>query len=274
MEKQLSLLLYGTDTGHDPGFVVDRPGPRQEWIILCFRTPFLMVTDSGLEIGQPGDCVVHDADYSEWHTTLPGETEGFRNDWLHVGIEGMQALTSRFGIPLNRRIPTGFPSFLGEHLRVIFEEDRRREAFWFERIGIELEKVLLRIGRAQQSHSDGAVLSATQRSHLSRFAAIRSSMLDRFDEPWSVEKLSEMAQVSPNRFSVLYSLFFKISPIEELIRHRLKQSCTMLVYSDSNLDVIAEACGFTDASYFSRVFKLRMGCNPGAYRKMGVPQAD
>jgi AraC-like DNA-binding protein len=272
MKRSLSLDLYGIDTQHDPGFVVDRPGPRQEWIIMCFRTPFLVRTDHGLEIGQPGDCVVHDASYSEWHTALPGASEGFRNDWLHLRVEGVREQASRFKIQLNRRIPTGFASFLSDHLRIIADEDRRRSAFWQERIGLELETILLRIGRAQETHSSGAIFSSSERSHLEQFTQIRSSMLDRFFEHWSLKTLATMAAMSPNRFSVLYTLFFKISPIEELIQHRLRQSCTMLVYSGLNLEGIAEACGFIDAPYFSRVFKQRMGCSPGAYRKMGAPR--
>jgi AraC-like DNA-binding protein len=271
MKQALRLLLYGIDTPHDCGYVVDRPGPRQEWIILCFRTPFLIRTDHGLETGQPGDCVVHDASYSEWHTALPGASEGFRNDWLHLRVEGVREQASRFKIQLNRRIPTGFASFLSDHLRIIADEDRRRSAFWQERIGLELETILLRLGRAQETHSSGAILSGSEQAHLEQFTQIRSSMLDHFSEIWSLKTLAAMAAMSPNRFSVLYTLFFKISPIEELIQYRLKQSCTMLVYSDSNLDTIAEACGFTDAPYFSRVFKKRMSCYPGAYRKMGAP---
>jgi AraC-like DNA-binding protein len=270
--KPLSLILYGIDTPHDPGYVVDRPGPRQEWIILCFRTPFQIRTERGLEIGQPGDCVVHDANYSEWHTALPGASEGFRNDWLHLRVEGVREQANRFKIQLNRRIPTGFTSFLGDHLRTIADEDRRRNAFWQERIAVELETILLRIGRAQDIHTSGAILSGSERAHLEQFTPIRSTMLDHFSEPWSLKTLAATAKMSPNRFSVLYSLFFKISPIEELIQHRLQQSCTMLVYSDSNLDTIAEACGFMDAPYFSRVFKQRMGCSPGVYRKMGAPR--
>jgi AraC-like DNA-binding protein len=272
MKHALRLLLYGIDTPHDRGYVVDRPGPRQEWIVLCFHTPFSIRTDQGLETGQPGDCVVHDASYSEWHTALPGASEGFRNDWLHLGIEGVREQANRFKIQLNRRIPTGFTSFLSDHLRVIADEDRRRSAFWQERIGLELETILLRIGRAQETHTSGAILSSSERAHLEQFTVIRSSMLDHFSEPWNLETLANMGAMSLNRFSVLYTLFFKISPIEELIQHRLKQSCTMLVYSDGNLEAIAEACGFTDAPYFSRVFKQRMGCSPGAYRKMGAPR--
>jgi AraC-like DNA-binding protein len=272
MKRPLNLLLYGIDTPHDRGYVVDRPGPRQEWIVLCFRTPFLIRTDHGLETGQPGDCVVHDAAYSEWHTALPGASEGFRNDWLHLRVEGVREQASRFKIQLNRRIPTGFASFLSDHLRIIADEDRRRGAFWQERIGLELETILLRLGRAQESHSSGAILSGSERAHLEQFTPIRSTMLDHFSQPWNLKTLAVMAAMSPNRFSVLYTLFFKISPIEELIQHRLQQSCTMLVYSDSNLEDIAEACGFTDAPYFSRVFKQRMGCPPGAYRTMGTPR--
>ena len=272
MKQPLSLLLYGIDTPHDPGYVVDRPGPRQEWIILCFRTPFLIRTDDGLETGQPGDCVVHDAAYSEWHTALPGATEGFRNDWLHLRVEGMRAASKRFGIQLNRRIPTGFGSFLSDHLRVIADEDRHRNAFWQQRIALELETVLLRIGRAQDRHNAGAILSGSERAHLEQFTLIRSRMLDRCSEPWNLNALAASVKMSPNRFSVLYSLFFKISPIEELIQYRFRKSCTMLIYSEGNLEDIAEACGFTDAPYFSRVFKRRMGCTPGTYRKMGAPR--
>jgi AraC-like DNA-binding protein len=272
MEQPLLLLLYGVDTPHDPEFVVNRPGPRQDWIILCFRTPFLLATQTGTQIGQAGDCIVHDADYLEWHTTAPGEAEGFRNDWLHIANEGMQERADRYGIQLNTIIPTSIGSFLSEHLRVIADEDRHRNAFWEERIAIELEVLLLRLARMQQTLNTQDGLSATERSHLSDFSSIRSVMLDRFTENWSVKRLADMTHVSPNRFSVLYQLFFKISPIEELIQHRLKQSCTMLVYSNANLESIAEACGFTDASYYSRVFKQRMGCNPGMYRKLGLPQ--
>jgi AraC-like DNA-binding protein len=270
VRQSLELLLYGLDTAHDPTFVVDRPGPRNDWVILCFRTPFLMRTERGLETGGSGDCIIHDPSYREWHTTLPSEKEGFRNDWLHVAKTGMKELIQRFNIPLNRRIPTGFGSFLSEHLSVIAYEDRHRETFWQERIGMELEKALLRLGRAQETYRAEKMLSATEHAHLAHFKTIRSTFLDRFDEAWSVKMLADMAHMSPNRFAVLYSTFFKTSPIEDLIQHRLKQSCTMLVYSEATLETIAENCGFTDAAYFSRVFKQRMGCSPGAYRKLSV----
>ncbi len=265
------LLLYGLDTPHDSKFVVDRPGPRNDWVILCFRTPFLMRTADGLETGQPGDCIIHDPNYSEWHTTLPSEKEGFRNDWLHIGKSGMKELIEQFEIPLNRRIQTGLASFLSENLRVIADEDRRHEAFWQERIRIEVEKILLRLGRAQQNYTASEILSVAEQAHLIRFKMLRTTMLEHFREPWNIATLADQAYLSLNRFSVLYSKFFKISPIEELLRHRIQHSCTMLIYSDDTLESIAEACGFTDAAYFSRVFKKRMGCNPGAYRKLSIP---
>lgn len=271
MSEDLSLLLYGASTPHDPAFVADRPGPRQDWIVLCFHTPALIRTIAGLEVAQAGDCVVHDAGYSEWHTTVTGATAGFRNDWLHIGVSGMNERTQRFGIPLNCLIPTGLAGFLSDHLRVIGDEDHRREQFWQERISAEIELLLLRIGRAHANHQTRATLSPTEQAWLESLTIIRSTMLERFNDPWSVERLAQMASISPNRFAVLYVQFFKISPIEELIRHRLQRSCTMLVSSAATLETIADACGFTDAAYFSRVFKQRMGCNPGAYRRRGMP---
>jgi AraC-like DNA-binding protein len=270
MQKPINALLYGIDTPHDLGFIANRPKPRPDWVILCFRTPFLIQTKQALEMGEIGDCIVHDANFSEWHTTLSGESQGFRNDWLHVSTQGMKELSAHYQIPLNQRIPTGLGAFLSDHLRVIANEERRQELFWQERISLEIQTLLLKMGRAWAHHQLGEDLSGTERNHRNQLGNIRSMMLDRFDEPWTVSALAALAEISPNRFSVLYKHFFKISPIEELIQHRLKQSCTLLIYSDTNLEGIAEACGFTDASYFSRVFKQRIGCNPGAYRTIGT----
>ena len=179
----------------------------------------------------------------------------------------MEPLTRQYGVPLNARIPTGSPSFLTDHRHTITLEERRREAHWPDRASLELETVLLRLGRA---HRMGQRLSATERAHLATFASLRSTMLDRYPEAWNVRDLAA-AHVSAARFSVLYACFFKVSPTEELIQQRIKQACGMLTYSRDSLEVIATACGFTDAPHFSRMFKQRLGCTPGPYRKMGAP---
>lgn len=58
-----------------------------------------------------------------------------------------------------------------------------------------------------------------------------------------------------------------ISPTKLIIQLRLNQARELLTQTDMRLKDIAEAVGYYDVSYFSRVFKEREGISPGSYRK-------
>lgn len=51
-----------------------------------------------------------------------------------------------------------------------------------------------------------------------------------------------------------------------IISYRLKLACGMLRYTAKSINEIAEECGFTDASYFTKTFKAAYGETPKAYR--------
>ncbi len=51
-----------------------------------------------------------------------------------------------------------------------------------------------------------------------------------------------------------------------IIAYRLKLAKRMLELTDKSAVEIAEICGFTDASYFTKTFKSAFGCTPKEYR--------
>ena len=51
-----------------------------------------------------------------------------------------------------------------------------------------------------------------------------------------------------------------------IIAYRLKLASGMLRYTSKSINEIAEECGFTDASYFTKTFKSAYGETPKAYR--------
>ena len=51
-----------------------------------------------------------------------------------------------------------------------------------------------------------------------------------------------------------------------IIAYRLKAAARLLELSDKSVNEIAEECGFTDASYFTKTFKSAYGETPKAYR--------
>ena len=86
------------------------------------------------------------------------------------------------------------------------------------------------------------------------------------------EPTARVAGLSPSHFSHLMRAKTRWSFTELLTWLRVDRACQLLVRTDTPLAQIALECGFGDQSYFTRVFRKRMGRTPGDYRH-GHPQA-
>ena len=58
-----------------------------------------------------------------------------------------------------------------------------------------------------------------------------------------------------------------ITPIAYLNRYRVNQAKNLLTTTYKNITEIAMEVGFSDSSYFSRVFRLEVCMSPEAYRR-------
>lgn len=91
-----------------------------------------------------------------------------------------------------------------------------------------------------------------------------------YAEPLDVDCLMRTAGMSESTFTRRFRDAVGRTPVEYLIRTRLKRACEMLRQNDeTKIAAIAEECGFTDANYFSRKFRDVIGCSPRAYRARG-----
>lgn len=85
--------------------------------------------------------------------------------------------------------------------------------------------------------------------------------------------LDEAIRVLPFHYDYLRKLFRKemgITPLEYMTKLRMKKAETMLGVmwsSDTSVAEVAQACGYDDALYFSRVFKKHFGCAPSVFAK-------
>lgn len=111
-----------------------------------------------------------------------------------------------------------------------------------------------------------APYSPAEAQYYPRFTEIREVVTNRASERWTVERMARTANLGTNRFSLLYRRFFGTSPIDDLLSARIELAKYHLVSSDATLETIADACGFSNVYYFSRLFKKRVGCPPGEYR--------
>lgn len=102
--------------------------------------------------------------------------------------------------------------------------------------------------------------------------AIRSSIIRNFANP-AFELDQEIRQM-PFNYDYLRKLFQKemgLTPLKYMIDLRMKRAKSMLAAAwtrEYSVAEVAESCGFSDALYFSRVFKKYYGCSPSEFVKL------
>lgn len=91
-----------------------------------------------------------------------------------------------------------------------------------------------------------------------------------FSEHITVQDLAKIAHMSEGHFSRTFKEYMKISPLNYLIQIRIDESIKLLQKSDLSIGEIAFRCGFNDFSYFCKVFRKKMNCNPHEIRVQSV----
>ncbi|MBZ9685992.1 PocR ligand-binding domain-containing protein [Clostridium estertheticum] len=91
---------------------------------------------------------------------------------------------------------------------------------------------------------------------------------DNVSDNISLNSVAEYVYLSPSYFSRLFKKEMGINFIDYLNMVRVEESKKYLTNLKSALSDIAHTVGFTDQSYYTKVFKKIEGISPGQYRKM------
>ncbi len=66
----------------------------------------------------------------------------------------------------------------------------------------------------------------------------------------------------------LFRALLGVAPARYITERRISRAAELLVYGHDSLEQIAEACGFPNRHYFTRVFTQVLGTSPARYRKI------
>lgn len=95
-----------------------------------------------------------------------------------------------------------------------------------------------------------------------------------YKENITLDKLSEVANISPIYFHKLFTAYFHKSPNQYLLDIRISHAKTKLLREDYCLSEIALECGFSSQSYFCYKFKKSVGLTPLEYRKKELARIE
>ena len=88
------------------------------------------------------------------------------------------------------------------------------------------------------------------------------------EQPWTLESMAARAFLSRATFARHFARVYHLTPQAWLSQLRMALAARLLrLERQTNLEVIAERCGFQSLASFSKRFKMRYGVTPGEWRR-------
>ena len=90
---------------------------------------------------------------------------------------------------------------------------------------------------------------------------------DHLEDPLRLTDLARELGLSPSHFARAFRQSAGTTPHAHVVALRLRRARALLLGSEQSLGQIAVGCGFTDQAHLTRLFRLRFGEPPGAWRR-------
>lgn len=100
-----------------------------------------------------------------------------------------------------------------------------------------------------------------------KLSQVHSHLEEHYADKITLEKLSGQFFISKFHLSREYKKTYGITLLNDLTAKRISHAKSMLRFSDSSVESIAQSCGFQDAGYFIKVFRKSENMTPLEYRK-------
>ncbi len=99
-----------------------------------------------------------------------------------------------------------------------------------------------------------------------RIAKVVSEIQQDIKQNWSVERLANMAFLSPTQFKAVFKANLGITSQQFVLQLRMQKAKALLTHTDLPVHIIGEKVGFDNPSAFSRRFTQFFGQSPKSYR--------
>ncbi|NWK55896.1 AraC family transcriptional regulator [Verrucomicrobiaceae bacterium N1E253] len=106
---------------------------------------------------------------------------------------------------------------------------------------------------------------------LSSVSDVLEYIRNHIDQPLRLPDLAKMADLSVYQLDQRIRSIYQISSGQLITKTRVNAACHMLTATGKTISNIAQECGYSDQSAFSRQFKQTTGLTPKAYRDRQLP---
>lgn len=252
-----------------PGYGADRPTGGHDWLLIITLRGRGLITDNTRDftVG-PGDALLLAPGKPHRYGTAPNRTSGRKNGlweflFAHFAPSPHWMELLRWPDPEHGAMKLSLPagSVRQRAIGALREADRLAKSAtpYRER------KVLNQIENALLWCNDAAE-NTNEPIFDPRIRAALNYIYRHLNQPLDVPTLSRIANLSPSRFAHLFLDTVGMTPIQAIEVERLRHASHLLTNTDLPIHQISRRCGFREAFYFSRRFRLATQQSPTQFR--------
>ena len=199
----------------------------------------------------------------------PGDPQVYYQDddnpdiyWVHFTGSDVEQVLDGYQLPRHQNIfyvgvKSDFPWLYNQ---MIQELELKRVNFERALI-LTLQQIFLSMNRSMQEKNKTHAEMSMFIEHATHY------FRENYNQNIMIEEYAREHNVTPHWFTVNFKKITKFTPMQYVISLRIESAMNLLENTDYSISQVAEAVGYDNALYFSRIFRKYTGMSPSDYKK-------
>lgn len=243
-----------------PTLLINRPCGSGDYLFLLFLSDIYIVDDSKKNHFESGTVILYTPTHPQYYHH---PFSGFDNDWFHFIGEDIEPLLSTLKLPVNKPFQIKNIDDVHRRIQIIEREYLMKDKNYEWMVDNHIKELFIHLSR-NNTHNEESTQSFSDMER--RFRQIRSIILSQLEKPWTINDMAKLLDLSPSRFSHIYTSIFKTSPKNDLLTERINMAKFLLLSHSYTISEVATKVGYDNIYHFSKQFKKLTGYSPSSYR--------
>ena len=181
--------------------------------------------------------------------------------WVHFTGSEVERYLEHYELPNDKNVFfTGISPDYQWLYNQIIQELQLKRANYEELLRILLRHIFLMINRfVKEDHTQGS-------DAFNEIERATHYFNENYNKDISIEQYAEEHLMSKNWFINCFKKIMKVTPMQYILQLRISTAKNLLESSTKNISEIADAIGYDNPLYFSRLFAKYVGVSPKEYR--------
>ena len=244
-----------------PTVSTERPNGRKDYQLLYIATgKGHFYFDGKVRILTEGNMILyrpHEPQMYYYHASDKIEVY-----WVHFTGRDVEAVLKKYGLPETENVfYTGTSPDYQCIYREMIQELQLCRANYEELLSLTLMRFFIMINRFID---EGKKSGSDIQNEIERATHYFN---ENYNKPINIDEYAESRHISTCWFIRSFKQILKVTPMQYILSLRMANAQSLLETTEDSISEIAEAVGYDNPLYFSRIFRKNIGVSPSEYRK-------